>query len=222
MIKAVIFDMFETLITHYESPLYFGEQIAEEIGLPLAEFLVMWRAYAEDRTLGRMTLEELIKQILDEKDLYSEALFTRVITKRKNAKLECFRHIHKDIIPMFETLKKDGIRIGLITNCFSEEAEVIRESELFPYFDAAMLSCEEGICKPDHRIFYECMDRLGVKPEDCLYVGDGGSRELETALELGMHPLQALWYLKEGTSQPIRKMDGFEQLGDPMAVLDYC
>ena len=31
MIKAVIFDMFETLITHFKSPLYFGKQIAEDI-----------------------------------------------------------------------------------------------------------------------------------------------------------------------------------------------
>ena len=30
MIRAVIFDMFETLITHYESPLYFGAEMAED------------------------------------------------------------------------------------------------------------------------------------------------------------------------------------------------
>ena len=33
MIKAVIFDVFETLVTHYNCPLYFGEQIAEDIGI---------------------------------------------------------------------------------------------------------------------------------------------------------------------------------------------
>lgn len=32
MIKAVIFDMFETLVTHYESPVYMGKQIIEDIG----------------------------------------------------------------------------------------------------------------------------------------------------------------------------------------------
>ncbi len=31
MTRAVIFDMFETLITHYHSPLYFGAQMAAEI-----------------------------------------------------------------------------------------------------------------------------------------------------------------------------------------------
>ncbi len=34
MTQAVIFDMFETLITHYQSPLYFGAQMAMDAGIP--------------------------------------------------------------------------------------------------------------------------------------------------------------------------------------------
>lgn len=34
MIQAVIFHIFETLITHYRSPLYFETQMAEEVGFP--------------------------------------------------------------------------------------------------------------------------------------------------------------------------------------------
>ena len=40
MIRAVIFDMFETLITHYNSPLYFGKQMAEDAGIPENRFLI--------------------------------------------------------------------------------------------------------------------------------------------------------------------------------------
>ena len=39
MIRAVIFDMFETLITHFESPLYFSAQMAAEMYLPGEEHL---------------------------------------------------------------------------------------------------------------------------------------------------------------------------------------
>lgn len=34
MIRAVIFDMYETFITLYESPLYFGTQMAADAGIP--------------------------------------------------------------------------------------------------------------------------------------------------------------------------------------------
>ena len=222
MTKAVIFDMFETLVTHYESPLYFGAEISRDMGITFEEFRELWVPYEHDRTVGRLPLEELIKQIMDAKHIDSEEIFSKVISKRKNAKRECFAHIHPDILPLFEELKRRGTKIGLITNCFSEEEEVIRESVLFSYFDVAMLSNVEGVCKPDHEIFFRCMKQLGVKPEECIYVGDGGSKELETAAELGMQPLQALWYLKEGTSQPLRKKEGFTHLYHPMEVLQYC
>lgn len=92
---------------------------------------------------------------------------------------------------MLEELKEKGILIGLISNCYSEESEVIRKSVLFPYFDAAFLSCEQGVKKPDEEIFYRCMRNLAVKAEECLYVGDGGSQELEAAGRLGMKAVQA-------------------------------
>ena len=43
-IQAVIFDMYETLVTQFCSPLYYGTQIAEDLGLRPEEFLPGWRA----------------------------------------------------------------------------------------------------------------------------------------------------------------------------------
>jgi histidinol phosphatase-like enzyme len=136
-------------------------------------------------------------------------------------KEECFAHLHPEILPMLQQLKDSGIKIGLISNCFSEEVKAIRESKLFPYFDAPCLSYELGMQKPDFGIFKHCLEMLAVEPDECLYVGDGGSEELETARELGMNPLQAVWYLKEGTFQPVARKAGFIQLENPMEVLDY-
>ncbi len=222
MIKAVIFDMFETLITHYESPLYFAEHMAADMGISEERFREIWDPSGSDRSIGKLCLEEVVRQILEANDLFSEELFTKIITKRKNTKQDCFRHIHTDIIPLLEELKNQGLKIGLISNCFAEEVEVIQNSILFPYFDAPLLSYKEGIQKPDKRIYYKCMERLGVEPGECIYVGDGGSYELETASELGMLPLQAVWYLKEGSRQRLRRMDGFIQIEKPMDILKYC
>ena len=36
------------------------------------------------------------------------------------------------------------------------------------------------------------MDKLSVSPDECIYVGDGGSLELETASQIGMKALQAV------------------------------
>lgn len=219
--RAVIFDMFETLITHYQSPLYFGAQMAADAGIPEKRFRELWRPTEDARSIGEMTLEEAIEMILKECNCDSPALLKELMRKRIAAKEECFRHLHPEIIPMLSTLKEKGILIGLISNCFSEEAEVIRKSELFPYFDAVFLSYEQGVQKPDREIYHRCMSALSVSAEECLYVGDGGSKELEAAKELGMKAVQAVWYLQEGTTQPVGRKNDFVQIETPLGVLNY-
>jgi putative hydrolase of the HAD superfamily len=120
---------------------------------------------------------------------------------------------------MLKALMEKGIKTGLITNCYFEERDAIRKSDLFGYFDAALMSCEIGIKKPDRAVFELCAEKLGVKPEECLYVGDGGSNELEAAEAFGMKPLQATWYLKDGVGQPCGRLDAFDQAAAPMDVV---
>lgn len=219
MIKAVIFDMFETLITHYESPLYMGKQICADIGISEPRFREIWDTTDEDRTLGKKTLEEVIEEVLTVNGRYSRELFETIIRKRKLSKIECFDHLHPEIIPMLTALKNANIKIGLITNCYFEERDVIKSSVLYDYFDAVCMSCELGVKKPDAAIFRKCVQELDVSPDECIYVGDGGSYELEAARAIGMHPIQAVWYLKDGTKQPAKRKADFLQAESPLDVV---
>lgn len=221
MIKAVIFDMYETLITLFQSPLYFGTQMAIDAGISEEEFQSLWKPTEYERTVGKMTLEETLEFILKEKQCYSKELFSKIVDKRKISKKECFKHLHPEILPTLKELKKKGICIGLISNCFSEEVGAIKNSELFPYFDTVCLSFEQGLQKPEKEIFIRCMDKLSVSADECIYVGDGGSLELETASQIGMKAVQAVWYLKEGTIQPARRKKDFIQAETPFEILKY-
>ena len=223
MTKAVIFDMYETLITHYNCQLYFGAEMAKDAGVTKEEFFRVWRTdeYEWMRTIGKMTLEELLTMTLKDVGKFSQELVEKLAAKRVETKVECFHHLHPQIIPMLENLKKQGLKIGLISNCYFEEAKVIRDSELFPYFDAVCLSCELGIRKPEEEIYKVCMKELSVGAPECVYVGDGGSYELETAKKLGMKPIQATWYFKEETTQPSRPKPEFIQAKEPMGVFEF-
>lgn len=220
MIKAVIFDMYETLITLFESPLYFGPQMASDAGIGEEQFLEIWSASELDRTIGKITFEEVVEKILRTYGCYSEMKMEQIVSRRVRSKEEAFEHMHGDIIPMLRALKDRGILIGLISNCFSEEAKIIKKSALYPYFDAVCLSFDEGLQKPDPAIFKRCLQKLDVQAGDCLYVGDGGSDELAAAETVGMRALQAAWYLKEGTCQPAGRKDEFWQLETPLDILD--
>lgn len=220
MVKAVIFDMYETLITLYESPPYFGSHMASDAGIEEERFQAIWRGAETDRTVGNITLEEIVEQILKANGCYSETVMRRIVNKRIRSREEVFEHLHKDIIPMLRALKEKGVLIGLISNCFSEEAEIIKKSVLYPYFDAVCLSFDEGIQKPDPTIFFRCLEKLNVQAEYCLYVGDGGSNELEAAETVGMKAVQAVWYFKEGTCQPSGRKSEFRQIETPLDILN--
>ena len=73
--------------------------------------------------------------------------------------------------------------------------------------------------KPDPAIFRLSMDALGASPDECLYVGDGGSDELAAARALGMRAIQATWYMDGDPAQPVGRLAEFPQAANPMDVI---
>ena len=124
---------------------------------------------------------------------------------------------------LLKELKARGIKIGLITNTFSDERDMIRSCELFPYFDVALISYEQGICKPAPEMYNRMIEQLGVEPAECLYVGDGGSRELYGAREAGMHPVQCTWFhdLAFEPHVPCPILDEFEHAAHQMDIIEF-
>jgi putative hydrolase of the HAD superfamily len=92
-------------------------------------------------------------------------------------------------LELLDRLRADGFRIGLISDCSSELCEAWPTTPYAPRIDAAVFSWHERRRKPDQRLYATVTERLGVPAADCWYVGDGGSNELEGALEAGMRPV---------------------------------
>lgn len=218
--KAVIFDMYETLITEYRGIKYFSYMMAEDLGVDKDIFAEIWEESEKDRSIGKITFEDIIRKIMKATDCHNEEGYNLVVKRRYETKESCFEHLHKNMIPMLNELKKRNIKIGLISNCFSEEVKVISESILYPYFDAPILSYETKLYKPDPKIYMECLNKLQVTADECIYVGDGGHYELEGAESLGMTPLQAGWYLKEFRKDDY-KIPAFPCLDNPMDIISY-
>jgi len=216
--KAVIFDMYETLITEWGHLSYKRRDISRDLQVDLQDFTKIWHGLEHDRWVGKYSYEEVIKLIMERLGCTNPTAYDTVIRKRYETKAACFSFLHKDIIPVLDKLKENGYKIGLISNCFSEEVKVIRESILYPYFDVAILSYEVGLVKPDRRIYELCVERLKVAPEECLYIGDGGCDELPAARSFGMNAYQAGWYLKEFKDNYC--IDGFECMDSPLQILE--
>ena len=225
MIKAVIFDMFETLVTLFEGKTYFSENVADDLGLgaQLEEYRKSWHATENDRTTGKITFAQGIETALRALGQYTPQKVELVMKHRLEALQDTFSAIPKESVQLLQNLKARGIKIGLMTNTFSDERDFIRACELFPYFDVPLISYEIGICKPRREMFCKMTELLGVPAAECLYVGDGGSGELYAARQAGMQPVQCTWFheLAFEPHVPCPILDDFEHAEKQMDVLKF-
>lgn len=196
--RAVIFDLFETLITEWGRPKYTTREIASDFNIGYQAFRREWEALHSDRYLGKLSgTTQVYKKILSNLGIdRDENLLIEISIKRDECKRKCFEIIEPKIIKLLAALKSKGYKIGLISNCSTEEIEGLRDSDFTKYFDAVVLSCDVGIVKPDIKIYEHCLTMLSEQPSSCFYVGDGGSDELNGAKRAGMVPLKALWFTK--------------------------
>lgn len=98
-----------------------------------------------------------------------------------------FNVIFENSIPLLKELKARGYLTGVITNGPSVlQNHKMDTSGLRPYCDIVVVSGDEGVHKPDPRLFEITAERLGVKPQECIYVGDHPVNDIQGALSAGM------------------------------------
>ena len=196
--KAVIFDLYETLITEWGKPKYLTRDVAADLAVDYERFRQAWHALGNDRFTGKYArVQDAYAQALTSIGVHRDAqLLAKIADKRTQSKRACFDPIAPAIIDLLTVLKNGGYKIGLISNCAPEEIVGLQDCALFPYLDAVVLSCEVGMRKPNADIYTHCLSLLGEQAADCYFVGDGGSDELRGAKEVGLTPLRALWFIK--------------------------
>jgi putative hydrolase of the HAD superfamily len=94
--------------------------------------------------------------------------------------------LRHEAVPVLRALRMRGIRTAVVSDCGPELVEILPELPVWPYLTTRVLSVEARRRKPDPMMYLTASARLGVRPGDCLYVGDGGSRELTGANAVGM------------------------------------
>ncbi|WP_410821014.1 HAD family hydrolase [Micromonospora sp. 050-3] len=187
MYRPVIFDLFHTLVhgADDERDRVVGE-MALVVGVAPAALVAAYHATWRDR-LVRWDVEETVRILAgrlggtptDEQVTqaggHRRALASRVLGTASTATLD-----------VLDALRDDGHPLALISNATSETAEAWPQSPLARCFDVTVFSCEVGLAKPDPAIFRIAAERLGVAPEDCVFVGDGADGELAGAAAVGM------------------------------------
>lgn len=190
--RAVVFDLFGTLIdnftaTEYERVLW---EIADVVGAPPADFARAWLAAYVERLDGTFaTPEANVAGVCERIGVRPDPEQVAAAARIRVAYTRRGMSPRPGAVETLAELKARGYRTGLITDCSAEVPYLWPESPLARYVDVPVFSSAVGMKKPDPRIYRLACRKLEVKPEDCMYVGDGGSRELSGAARVGMHPV---------------------------------
>jgi putative hydrolase of the HAD superfamily len=132
----------------------------------------------EAANLGEITAEE-----------YARRCAARVGTDQAEvyALVEhCFGgDLNEELLAYARTLKP-AYRVAALTNTWSFGRSVIERRDLGSLFDLIVSSAEEGVRKPNPRIYEILIGRLGVEPEEVVFVDDI-EENIEAARMTGMH-----------------------------------
>jgi putative hydrolase of the HAD superfamily len=197
-IKAVFFDLFETLVTEFAE----GRRISKRsydyqslLGISSEDFKKEWGSRQGRRMNGEFeNFLEVVKDIVVARDLpVNDEAIQHLYQERVKEKAIPFSQVRPEITEMLDRLH-GRVKIGLISNCTEEEVGEWPQSALAGYFGDCVFSYAVQCSKPDSAIYELACSRLGVEPGECLFIGDGGSNELAGAAAAGLRAFHAVWF----------------------------
>lgn len=199
--EAVIFDLFETLITEFDPNWRPAPSQATRLGVPEAIFTDVWRSHKADRMTKLVDFRDVLREVCRAADVAIDSRVEQIIetlhAERLAAKAKPLLAVDHRVIDMLTRLRTDGLKVGVLSNCAVEEVAAWQDSPLVSLVDDVVFSYQVGCVKPDPEIYRRACDRLGVTADKVIFVGDGGSDELAGARSVGMTAYCARWFLDQ-------------------------
>ena len=227
-VKVVIFDLFETLVSEFDTGHPSTTEVAQTLELPVKEFQQeYYQSLRSARYTGQFrdyaTVLCYIVQQLGGKS--SDSTIKTLAERRHSAFTVHLPCVEPEILDMLNEITTSGIRIGLISNTDGSEVLDWANSPLSDFFETPIFSHAVGMVKPDPDIYQHACKNLGVAPSDCIFIGDGNSDELRGAAQVGMLPFCAAWFLRRhtdllGEDIVIRRVVGYPVLYHPSELAD--
>ncbi len=111
--------------------------------------------------------------------------------------LEPSIRLYSDARRCLDQLQAEKRALGVVSNSTSEASvrRILDRAGILDYFDRVVSSGTEGVAKPSAEIFHRACARLGVRPEEAVYVGNLRATDARGATSAG---LCGVWLNREG------------------------
>ncbi len=213
MIKLVVFDLWNTLIRSSKGSL--PSIVKKELGIEDMDARVFTTNYDNAFCLKVSSIGDALDDLCARCGIDVPAEKKQVVRRtiqRLRESVEPF----PDALPVLRKLK-GKYTVAILSNT-SEPAlkYALRSVPILDYVDAIVASCEEGLVKPDSRLFASVLRRFRVDPKEAVMVGDNLYNDILGAKSVGMHAI--LLDRSDETEYP-DKIDSLGQLPEYLEKL---
>ena len=127
--------------------------------------------------------------------------------------------LYDDALPCFETLSKK-YKIGIIANQSFGTKDRLEKHGILKYIDLITASAEEGVEKPNRRIFEIALERCNCKSVHTIMIGDRIDNDIVPANLIGMNTIWIkrgfwqYWNIKQKLEKPDFVINNLMELCD--------
>lgn len=200
MIKAVFFDIDDTLYSFRDT-----HKIAMESLDTYAE-----KRLQVDKVTFRRTVKAVQDKLVQRMGVNSAAIHNRLIRFQNVLQLLgkpihpyaremyslywdtllLFAEPEPGVRELLQELKSQGIFIGIGTDMTSYiQVKKLEKLGVAEFIDCIVTSEEAGVEKPGKALFDLCLEKAGMKPQECLFIGDNCKKDISGAKDAGMYYL---------------------------------
>lgn len=193
MYKCCIFDLDGTLANTLPSIAYFGNAALKKFGFSPIES----NRY---RYLVGMGAKKLVQNMLAEHNCHDEEILQKVYDYYNTAYDNDFLYLtapYPGISDLLESLKKQGFRLGILSNKPQSTAQKVAEA-LFGSgcFDICYGKRDGFPLKPDPSVLLSILSEWNIAKEECLYIGDTAV-DMQTAQNANVTGIGVLWGFRD-------------------------
>jgi HAD superfamily hydrolase (TIGR01549 family) len=220
MVKAILFDFWGTLVENgiFPSPVKQARYILR-LRMPFKDFIIRFETAV--MTKPYTDLNETFTEVCKEFQLDPQPYVIEKLVGMWN-KNELLGKPFLETVEVLEYLKSKKIKLGLISNTTPTITRVLEKFDLGKYFDAVMLSYEEGILKTDPEMFKGLMKKLKIKStSDVIMIGDSLPTDIIGSRNAGIRSILLDRMNKRDFTPKIVNLRGLKQMIESGELDDF-